>query len=729
MQLTYSIKNFRVFDAKGSTFNLKPITILTGANSSGKSSLVKSILLFKKYLDSCIDQPNLDPEKYRLSFSDKDVNINGINSVLNWNAGDNHDIVFSITLPHEPSNVHFSIEYTFSSRQSDILNDGWLKRLSCYCSIEDNKELFLDVSYDDDGKMSIETLNLSGNIYMSFIRDLELVSYARYFSPHQARQFFSLSKEEILHIEQQLNSLEETIVSNPLNRGIELSPNRLSINTIFNRFHNINRKIKEFPDLNIIGVSYNCLMKYKQNGLLLSIPILEDIGNMKSPELEDYLRHISIDDKYLNRGDSFIEGVENKHRRKELFTMMVQMVIEDFKHSNHHTFIDYYKEKEKVFLANIVMQSMRNHSDSDKNKNTNQSLDYNEGLVNKLESIMSMASNLYRLEYYQISGKVKRANYKSWEVTFAIIYNVLTYIQRKDLHTRTTQDNNTNEQFYKEVRDIKWVHHTMIQEIPESVVFIEFKSYVMSTVDKLLKNSSFSCVKHIESFLCPIQRSYSKYESNNTLSSILTEYIIESERLRLSYEAYKCGSFMNKWIKLLGIGSSASIKMSDDSTSYRLFIRSARKKAISSADMGHGITQLLSILLNIEVQIIRQAIRGNDKERCTLCFEEPEVSLHPSWQSKLAEIFFDAYKSYGIEFIIETHSEYMLRKSQVMVNKMNFANENELLLKNPFSVYYFDNQGKNKHCYEMVYRVDGKFTNQFGPGFFDESTNLLFEIL
>lgn len=149
-------------------------------------------------------------------------------------------------------------------------------------------------------------------------------------------------------------------------------------------------------------------MKYKQNGLLLSIPILEDIGNMKSPELEDYLRHISIDDKYLNRGDSFIEGVENKHRRKELFTMMVQMVIEDFKHSNHHTFIDYYKEKEKVFLANIVMQSMRNHSDSDKNKNTNQSLDYNEGLVNKLESIMSMASNLYRLEYYQISGKVKR---------------------------------------------------------------------------------------------------------------------------------------------------------------------------------------------------------------------------------------------------------------------------------------------------------------------------------
>lgn len=72
----------------------------------------------------------------------------------------------------------------------------------------------------------------------------------------------------------------------------------------------------------------------------------------------------------------------------------------------------------------------------------------------------------------------------------------------------------------------------------------------------------------------------------------------------------------------------------------------------------------------------------------------------------------------------------MLRKSQVMVNKMNFTNEKELLSKNhPFSVYYFDNQGRNKPCYEMIYRIDGKFSNQFGPGFFDESTNLLFEIL
>jgi len=29
----------------------------------------------------------------------------------------------------------------------------------------------------------------------------------------------------------------------------------------------------------------------------------------------------------------------------------------------------------------------------------------------------------------------------------------------------------------------------------------------------------------------------------------------------------------------------------------------------------------------------------------------------------------------------------------------------------------------------MKYRIDGKFSNEFGPGFFDEANNLLFDIL
>ena len=45
MNAKYTLKNFRVFDEQGATFELAPVTILTGCNSSGKSSITKSLML------------------------------------------------------------------------------------------------------------------------------------------------------------------------------------------------------------------------------------------------------------------------------------------------------------------------------------------------------------------------------------------------------------------------------------------------------------------------------------------------------------------------------------------------------------------------------------------------------------------------------------------------------------------------------------------------------------
>ena len=45
MNTKLTIKNFRVFDENGVTVDLKPITVLTGCNSSGKSSVVKAALM------------------------------------------------------------------------------------------------------------------------------------------------------------------------------------------------------------------------------------------------------------------------------------------------------------------------------------------------------------------------------------------------------------------------------------------------------------------------------------------------------------------------------------------------------------------------------------------------------------------------------------------------------------------------------------------------------------
>lgn len=42
MYTDYTVKNFRIFDEEGATIPLRPVTLLTGCNNTGKSSIVKS---------------------------------------------------------------------------------------------------------------------------------------------------------------------------------------------------------------------------------------------------------------------------------------------------------------------------------------------------------------------------------------------------------------------------------------------------------------------------------------------------------------------------------------------------------------------------------------------------------------------------------------------------------------------------------------------------------------
>ena len=106
----------------------------------------------------------------------------------------------------------------------------------------------------------------------------------------------------------------------------------------------------------------------------------------------------------------------------------------------------------------------------------------------------------------------------------------------------------------------------------------------------------------------------------------------------------------------------------------------------------------------------------------TLAIEEPEVSLHPCWQSMLADILVDANKS-GIHFIVETHSEYLIRRTQAMV--ANFKTRKEYQEK-PFVVYYIERNGE---AYDLDYTISGRFAKSFGPGFFDEASRSSVEIL
>lgn len=94
----------------------------------------------------------------------------------------------------------------------------------------------------------------------------------------------------------------------------------------------------------------------------------------------------------------------------------------------------------------------------------------------------------------------------------------------------------------------------------------------------------------------------------------------------------------------------------------------------------------------------------------------------------LAEMFVDAYKTYNIQFIIETHSEYLIRKLQTLVAKKDITTDEVSL-----NYMYDPDPAKRPANMPQIKKIeignDGRLKSAFGSGFFDEADNLTMDLL
>ena len=159
-------------------------------------------------------------------------------------------------------------------------------------------------------------------------------------------------------------------------------------------------------------------------------------------------------------------------------------------------------------------------------------------------------------------------------------------------------------------------------------------------------------------------------------------------------------------------------------------------------DMGTGMYHLILFLIEIELAIIEGGFRSysefNSKGRGsfsnkkvikksnrTIIVEEPELSLHPNYQSLLADVIDYAYNFFGVSFIIETHSEYLIRKLQFLRAK-NYFNQKTVLIYNMSKPSLSNPKSGHK---KIEINLDGSLSEPFGEGFFDEAINWKFELL
>ena len=158
---------------------------------------------------------------------------------------------------------------------------------------------------------------------------------------------------------------------------------------------------------------------------------------------------------------------------------------------------------------------------------------------------------------------------------------------------------------------------------------------------------------------------------------------------------------------------STSINLGDYENENILWDENAEKRDAFSKNFMHGLDSYKKILdKKVDENLFKKIV----------VIEEPEENLHPALQSKLADLFMEVSKL-GVNVLVETHSEYLIRRSQVLVAEAKYKDEQELAQKCPFKVYYLPETGTGKP-YEMTYSTHGNFTRPFGNGFYDEADNL-----
>lgn len=680
---SFKTSNFRLFNKKGVEVFFRPITIFTGANSSGKSSFVKSVVLLKNYLEAFHNSTDKNPASIQLDFTDPVLKLAGFNDVINEKCGEQKAISFSVSTTSALAPCEgFVVEYSFkASPYSDTKAE--LESIMLYY----DGNLVLEIKADNGHLRSI-SFDYKGVLLETFLNYAKYVVYN-----HSVKRYEN-------------NDTSTAPLSAITKDGIDVKEWK----TFFDYYSSVPELGKEKRHLdkyNEIDIA-TAIQKVEETGVLLFFPVFDSLkGDSKEKTISD-LKQLPIDWTLKDR------------------------VIADFRSAKEESFVDYYKrlEDEEMKDYRIV-------------HNADSSLRY--GVI---EDLIWEGGVFF--EYSESGFNVSSASI--FHCVLQLMHCWQNLISKGSDAFVERYKRNPSEFYYS-------ASHTIVDF---------FTRFLLAFIPDVLFPHSLEMVEFVGSSFTPIQRLYS-FEDNSSFVSTIKKYMrlkrtigqnAMSEPKKLAIKKrkeaflngtlstietllllsetdlveYKPGSFINKWLKELGIASRFIIKEDTDGLGFKVFLeKKAGKRRVNLADEGHGITQLFSILLHIECAIMQKAIdvasglneeieswndfAGNVR---VLAIEEPEVSLHPSMQSILAQMFEDANRQYGVNFIIETHSEYLVRKTQVYVSQLKDKK------KNPFAIYYFTKGGD---AYELGYTDSGSFINQFGTGFLDEAAKLHMAIL
>lgn len=125
------------------------------------------------------------------------------------------------------------------------------------------------------------------------------------------------------------------------------------------------------------------------------------------------------------------------------------------------------------------------------------------------------------------------------------------------------------------------------------------------------------------------------------------------------------------WLKALQLVEDFEVRpVTEGSKLFQVWVRRSRQSPeVLITDVGFGVSQILPV-----IALCYYAPKGS-----ILIMEQPEIHLHPRVQAGLADVFIDAIRTRGVQIILESHSEHLLRRLQRRIAEEAFSPEEAAL--------------------------------------------------
>lgn len=136
-------------------------------------------------------------------------------------------------------------------------------------------------------------------------------------------------------------------------------------------------------------------------------------------------------------------------------------------------------------------------------------------------------------------------------------------------------------------------------------------------------------------------------------------------------EVYSLETYLAMWLRELGMIQDFKIdSITEGGRLFEVRVRQTEKSPyVLLTDVGFGVSQILPVLT-----LCYYTPKGS-----ILLMEQPEIHLHPRVQAGLADVFIDAIKKRGVQIILESHSEHLLRRLQLRIAQEKFSSDNAAL--------------------------------------------------